>query len=287
MQRCALAFVMIALAAGTVAAQPMAGSPTFATLDRQDGESRVGAALGWTFFDNDGPGGISTLRLDAYGHYVSASGLGGYGILPVSFLFVDDDTPLFNDDESAIGNVEGGVLYVIRSGPNDFVLRGGITLPTADDDEGALANYFGVFPRLTDIALGYPETFWLRLGVSPIFRTGQFVIRLDGGLDFAVSSDTEEPDPILRLNVGAGIDTGSFAILGELATVGSPGDNNAESPDPIVFGDEDEDFLHTVAISGRFAAGSLEPGIAFGFPLDEVIRDGIEFFLIGSLQGRI
>ncbi|HEY8146546.1 MAG TPA: hypothetical protein VIG06_27880 [Kofleriaceae bacterium] len=287
MQRCALAFVMIALAAGTVAAQPMAGSPTFATLDRQDGESRVGAALGWTFFDTNGTGDFSTLRLDVYGHYVSPGGLGAYGLLPVSFVFTDDDTPLFNDNQSATGNVEGGVLYVIRNGLNDFVLRGGITLPTADDDEGILVNFFGTFPRLTDIALAYPETFWLRLGVSPIFRTGQFVIRLDGGLDFAVSSDTEEPDPIVRLNVGAGIDTGSVAILGELVTVGSPGDNNAESPDPVVFGDEEEDFVHTAAISGRFRLGALEPGVALGFPLDEDIREGIEFFLIASLQGRI
>ena len=67
MQRCALALVMIALAAGTVAAQPMAGSPTFATMDRQDGESKVGVALGWTFFDDDAFGpetDVSAARFD-------------------------------------------------------------------------------------------------------------------------------------------------------------------------------------------------------------------------------
>jgi hypothetical protein len=283
MQRCALAFVMIALAAGTVAAQPMAGSPTFATMDRQDGESKIGASLGWTFFDDEvfGGGEISTLRIDAYGHYVSESGLGGYGLIPLSFLFVDD-VPGF-DDESAVGNVEGGVLYVIPSGPHDFVLHGGVTLPTADDDAGFLANVFGTFPRLTDLALAYPETFWLRLGASPILRAGQFVIRLDGGLDFAVSSDGEEPDPLLRLNVGAGVDTGSFAILGELVTVAGLGDEDVEAdPDG-----DDEDFLHTAAISARFRAGSIEPGLALGFPLDESIRDLVEFFVVGGIQGRI
>jgi len=280
MQRCALALVMIALAAGTVAAQPMAGSPTFATLDRQDGESKIGASLGWTFFDNDGPGDISALRIDAYGHYVTPSGFGGYGLIPLSFLFVEDAPGL--DDESAIGNVEGGLIYVLRSGPNDFVLHGGVTLPTADDDEGFFANVLGTFPRLTDLALAYPETFWLRLGVSPIFRTGQFVIRLDGGLDFAVSSDGEEPDPLLRLNVGAGVDTGTFAVLGELVTVAGLGDEDVEA-DP----DDDEDFLHTAAISARFRAGSIEPGLALGFPLDDSVRDFVEFFIVGSLQGRI
>ncbi len=280
MQRCALALVMIALAAGSVAAQEMAGSPTFATMDRQDGESKIGASLGWTFFDNDGPGGISALHVDIYGHYVGESGLGGYGLVPLSFLFVDNVAPFEDEDESAIGNIEGGVLYVIQSGMNDFILRGGITLPTADDDlNGYVANGYAMLgPRLTDIALIYPQTFWLRLSASPIFRSGQLVFRLDGGIDFAVSTDNgDEPDPVLRLNVGGGVDTGSFAILGELVTVGNLGDNSAE----------DEDFLHTLAVSARFRAGSIEPGVAIGFPLDESVRQFMDFFLIASLQGRI
>lgn len=277
MQRCALALVMIALAAGTVAAQPIAGSPTFATLDRQDGESKIGGAVGWTFFDDDAFGpesDVSAARFDLYGHYVAPSGFGGYGQLAFSSIFTDEE------DESGIGNVEGGVVYVIPTGMHDIVLRGGITLPTADDDEGAFANIFASWPRLTDLALAYPETFWLRLSASPILRAGQFVFRIDGGIDFAVSSDGEEPDPLGRLNLGGGIDAGGFAILGELVTITSLGD------DDDVAGD-DEDFLHTAAISARFRAGSIEPGLALGFPLDEDIRDGIEFFLIGGLQGRI
>lgn len=283
MQRCALAFVMIALAAGRVAAQPMAGSPTPATMDRQDGESKIGASLGWTFFDDETIGDISALHVDIYGHYVGASGLGGYGIIPLSFVFVDNVEPFQDDSESAIGNVEGGVLYVVPSGPHDFVLHGGITLPTADDDlDGFIANALATLgPRLTDIALAYPQTFWLRFGVSPILRSGQLVFRLDGGLDFALSTDNgDEPDPLLRLNAGGGIDTGSFALLGELVTIGTLGDEDATIED-------NEDFFHTLAISARFRAGSIEPGIALGFPLDESVRDYMDFFIIASLQGRI
>ena len=277
MQRCALALVMIALAAGTVAAQPMAGSPTFATMDRQDGESKIGGAIGWTFFDDDNfsDEDINAVRFDIYGHYVAPSGIGGYGQINMSSVFTDED------DESAVGNVEGGVVYVIRTGMHDIVLRGGITLPTADDDEGAFANIFATYPRLTDLAMAAPETFWLRLSASPILRAGQFVFRIDGGIDFAVSSDGEEPDPLGRLNVGGGIDTGGFVVLGELVTLTSLGDDDDA-------GGDEEDFIHTAAISARFRAGSLEPGVALGFPLDEDIRDGlgIEFFLIAGLQGR-
>jgi hypothetical protein len=284
MQRCALTFVMIALAAGSAAAQPMAGSPTFATMDRQDGESKIGAALGWTFFDIPGPGDLSALHVDIYGHYVGASGLGGYGQVPLGFAFADNAEPFEDDSESAIGNVEGGLLYMIASGPHDFVLRGGITLPTADDDlNGFYANILSMYSaRLTDIALAYPETLWLRLSASPILRSGQLVFRIDGGLDVALSTDNmDEPDPLLRLNVGGGVDTGSFAILGELVTIGDLGDDSA------AVDENDEDFLHTLAISARFRAGSIEPGVALGFPLDESVRDIVDFFLIASLQGRI
>lgn len=283
MQRCALAFVMIALAAGSAAAQPVAGSPTFATLDRQDGESKIGASFGWTFFDNDDPGDLSALRVDIYGHYVGMSGLGGYGIVPLSFAFVDNAEPFGDDDESAIGNVEGGMLYVIPSGTTDFVLRGGITLPTADDDaRGIATNFFATWPRLTDVAHYVPETVWLRLSASPIFRSGQFVARLDGGLDVALSTDNyDEPDPVLRLNVGAGVDTGTVAVLGELVSIGNLGDADSA----VDLGDED--FLHTLAISARFRAGSIEPGVAIGFPLDDAVRDFMDFFVIASLQGRI
>lgn len=271
----ALGLTLALLWAGPAAAQPMVGwtdAPTFMTMDRQDGRSLAGAQLGWTFFDDDDVD-VTTLRLDLYGQFVSMSGLGGYGIVPLSFLFVDGA-----EDQTAIGNVEGGVLYVIPSGNVDFVLKGGITLPTADDDfDGFAANILAMFPRLTDVAHVSPETMWLRLGASPIFRSGQLVFRVDGGIDVAVSSDGEdEPDPLLRLNVGGGVDTGTFAILGELVNVGNLEDTAAE---------EDEEWLHTLAVSARFRSGAVEPGIAIGFPLDDEINDFVNFFISAGLQG--
>ena len=275
----ALGLTLALLWAGPAAAQPMVGwtdAPTFMTMDRQDGRSLAGVQLGWTFFDDDEVVDlvdVSTLRIDLYGQFVSASGLGGYGIVPISMAFYDGA-----DDDTAIGNVEGGVLYVIPSGNVDFVLKGGITLPTADDDlNGFIANALASFPRLTDLAHAAPETLWLRLGGSPIFRSGQLVFRVDAGIDIAVSSDgDDEPDPVLRLNAGGGIDTGTFAILGELVNTG----NLEFGP-----GEADEEWLHTLAVSGRFRAGTVEPGIAIGFPLDDEINDAIDFFISAGLQG--
>jgi hypothetical protein len=270
---------LTAIAAGPAIAQPMWGDappPTFFTLDRGDSGSHVGGQLGWTFFDQD-DFDATGLRIDLYGQYVTPTGFGGYGILPISTLFIDNA-----DDETAIGNIEGGVLYVLAQGDVDFVFRGGLTLPTADDEVlGFVANLLASFPRLTDWAHASPETLWVRLGVSPVFRSGQLVLRLDGGIDVALAADDEEPDPILRLNVGGGIDTGTFAILGELVNVGNL-EYGVEDPS----GDLDE-WLHTLTVGARFRSGAVEPGIAVGFPLDDVVNDAINFFLIAGIQGAI
>ncbi|HLU67372.1 MAG TPA: hypothetical protein VKZ63_13900 [Kofleriaceae bacterium] len=261
--------------AGTAAAQPNAslGAPVFMTMDRGDGESRVGGQLGWTFFDDDG-GDVTGLRFDVYGQYVAPSGLGGYGVLPISMLFFD--TVAGDESETAIGNVELGALYVIGGETADFVLRGGITLPTADDElEGQIANVFAVFPRLTDLAHAVPEGMALRLSASPILRSGQLILRADAGMDvFLAAEGPDEPDPFLRLNVGGGIDTGTVAVLAELVNIG-----NLEELDG------EDDFAHTAAISARFRAGSVEPGIAIGFPLDDALEDAIDFFIAAGIHG--
>lgn len=282
-----LAVALVSLAGGGRPATAQGwppDAPTFATLDRQDGTSFIGGQLGLTFFDDDLLAGTSLtgVRFDLYGQYVSASRLGFYGNVPLSHVIIEDF-----DDETAIGNVEGGVIYILRTGPGtEFVLHGGLTLPTADDEEpdaelgGFFTNAISTWPRLTDFAHVWPKTVWTRLGVSPILQSGLLVVRADLGVDIALNSDEDfgEPDPLIRVNVGGGLDTGTFAVLGELVSIINTEDDTA---------DEDENALHTLALSARFRGQTLEPGIAFGIPLDESVRDFIDFFLIAGLQGRL
>ncbi|HKE13990.1 MAG TPA: hypothetical protein VKB80_03920 [Kofleriaceae bacterium] len=285
---CSVAAAIWSLGAGVSARHASAqgwppDAPTFATMDRQDGSSFIGAQLGFTFLDQvalDGPDApdATGLRLDLYGQYVSRSRLGVYAALPLSHVILEDF-----EDESAIGNVEAGAIYIVRTGPGtELVLHGGITLPTADDGPGAdiskvVTNFISTWPRLTDIAHAWPHALWVRLGVSPIIQRGYLILRADAGVDAALSSDDDFDDPsaIVRLNVGGGVDTGRVAVLGELVTLA-----NAED-------EAGEDLVHTLALSARFRAGGIEPGLAIGVPLDDSVRDFIDLFVIAGLQGRI
>jgi hypothetical protein len=283
---CSLAAAVWSLGAGATPASAQGwppDAPTFATMDRQDGSSFLGGQLGFSFLDQvalDGPDApdATGLRFDLYGQYVGRSRLGIYGALPLSHVFLEDF-----EDESAIGNVEAGGIYILRTGPGtEFVLHAGLTLPTADDGSGAdiskvATNFISTWPRLTDIAQAWPHALWLRLGVSPIIQRGYLILRADAGLDAALSSDDEFDDPsaIVRLNVGGGLDTGRVALLGELVTLANAADEAGE------------DIVHTLALSARFRAGGIEPGLAIGLPLDDRVRDLIDFFVIVGLQGRI
>jgi hypothetical protein len=251
-------------------------APTPMTMDRQDGSSMFGLQLGFGFFDE--PPGVDIMALGAqvYGQYVSPGGLGGYGILPFNYVSVDSGPD--EDSEGAVGDIELGLLYAVPTRQVEWVFHGGVALPTASDDpDGQTANLLGSFMRFTDIVLAYPETTSLRLGVSPIMRSGQLVLRADIGLDVPVAGPgDDEPDPILRLNIGGGVDTGSFALLGELV--------NSHSTDEA---NNDNDWVNLLTITGRFRTGSVQPGVAIGFPLDEELNDLLDFFIAVGIQGAI
>ena len=268
---------VMAVLSGSAIAQPIHnGPPTFMAMDRQDGISRLGLQLGFGFFE-EAPGvDVTGLGMQAYGHYMTPSGFGFYGILPFNYVKVEVND---NDEsESAIGGVELGGIYVIPGPQLDWVLHGGFVLPTASDEpDGAAANSIGTLMRINDIILAYPELTALRLGVSPVLRQGQLVLRFDGAIDVPLAADGEEPDPLIRLNVGGGVDTGNFALLGELVNVISTEDEDGN----------DNDVINLFALTGRFMAGAFEPGVSIGFPVDDELGDILDWYLAVSLQGAI
>ena len=273
--------MILAARSGAVSAQPIHnGPPTPMAMDRQDGISRIGLQLGFGFFDEPPNTDITALGAQAYGQYMTPSGFGVYGILPFNYLSIEVGNQ--DESESAIGGIELGGIYVVPGHQIDWVLHGGLVLPTASDDNdgpisGIATNGFGSFMRINDILLAYPELTALRLGVSPVLRQGQLVLRFDGAIDVPLAADGEEPDPLVRLNVGGGLDTGSFALLGELVNVISTEDND----------NNDNDVINVLGITGRFMLGAFEPGVQIGFPLDDELNDLMDWYRAVSLQGAL
>ena len=114
------------------------------------------------------------------------------------------------------------MLYVRRVSPTtELVFRGGVTVPTGNGDDDVndfIVNAVGTTARITDTFQIIPEGLSLRLAVSPIIRSGQFFARFDGGIDINIdNAGMSEPDPVLRLNAGAGMDLGTVALTAELA----------------------------------------------------------------------
>lgn len=247
-------------------------APDMATLDRGDGISKIAVDGGLTF--GDFPYDMA-LRLELYGQYVSRSGLGLYGAVPLTMSFgapSDDVDPVPPDaipnDALSISNPEVGGLYVVtKSRKMSFVFRLGASLPLANEgrDEAA-TRFFGIYPRATDLA-NASGNWYLRFGFSPLLYVDRFFFRFDVGFDAAL----EEFDPhILRFNLGGGVDLGPVALGLELV-------NNA------LFYEGNDDFLNVLAFTMRFMGEKLQPYLSVGAPLDDA-SDNIDLFVAGGIQ---
>jgi hypothetical protein len=270
MTRALEVLLVLALVAGTASAQR---APDMATLDRGDGISKVAVDAGLTFLDQ--PYDLA-LRLELYGQYVTRSGFGIYGALPLTLSFgapgddVDPAPPdLIPNDAAALGNLEAGGLYVLtKSRQLSFVFHGGLSVPTAGDgrDEAATLRA-GIWPRLTDFA-NTSGLWYLRLGFSPLFYASKFFLRGDLGFDLALEDAGAH---YLRFNLGAGVDLGVVALSLELVN-------------SLAFiEDQDSDVFNTLAFTVRFMGEKFQPYIALGTPLDDN-GGNVDLFVAGGLQ---
>jgi hypothetical protein len=257
--RTALTLGLLSIAAPAAAddsASPGTPFPTTATLDRQTDHTSFNTAIGMSFYGDGGPD--LGIRWDLYGQYVAPQGFGGYLTLPVSYVSGDDES------ETAIGNLELGGVYVAPAGAaTDVVVRGGLVIDTSGDED-AFINLFTLIPRMTDLPSVTTEMTWLRLSASPLHRAGKVFVRADLGLDIAIDEpDGSDVDPFFHINLAAGIDAGPVTVAGEIVTVGTTGDV-----------DEDEDrFLHTLAVSVSGAAGGVRPYGALILPVENELSE--------------
>ena len=109
-----------------------------------------------------------------------------------------------------------------------------------------------------------------------MIRSGNFFARLDAGLDINVYTDGGDgPDPGILINLGAGVDLGSAAIMAELTTIKITGDGGG-------------DFSITgAALSVRGHAGAVQPYGALLIPLDSDVQEVFDAGLLAGIEGRL
>lgn len=200
---------MPALAGADDAPRAATDSAGFATLLRQDARSRAGAELAWLH-------AADAFRFDVHGHYVDPStGAGGYLQLPITYI--SSSAADGTDTDVGLGNVEVGGIYVPDMISDlGVVLRAGVTLPTSTGDEDAAAN--ATLLRPLDLAAVIEDGVTVRGSVSTLVRNGDFVARMDVGIDVNVYSATDHDTlTLFDFGLGAGVDLERVALTAELA----------------------------------------------------------------------
>lgn len=264
----------VAFADAVVPADP-AYAPGFVQIDRYDATSVAGGDV--TYISVDGAGDdLTLLRFQLGGRYVDPrSKVGGYLNLPITYASGNGDSV------TALGNVEVGGIFLPRLGDSStrLALHAGLTLPTADDDEDVLVNAIAAVARPQDVYLAIPKGTSLRLGASPIFRSGNLFGRVDLGVDINLNNSGDDTsDPVVHLNAGVGVDLGGAAIMGELSNVYVMSDNDADFSDKMI---------NVFAISARFTAGSAMPYVSLLIPLDDDATDTIDVAFTAGLEARL
>ena len=269
-----IALTMSIFLAGTAAAEP--GDRTFdsLTMGRLTPITTFSLEFGFEVWDEGAFTDIDVYTINLAGHFVGRRGVGGYFVLPMTYL--DVSSPLFEDSELAIGNIEAGALIAKQFGRTAIVFHGGVGLPTAQDEGAAAFQFFGSFTRIHDVPLHVTNSTWLRMGLSPMGRARNLFWRADIGLDLALDEDNAvELSPVFHLGVGGGVDLGSVQLLGEFMNVFA---------DPE---DDSDDTASTFAFGARFTSGDLRPGVGILLPLDFDFAPDFEWALLASLAFRV
>jgi hypothetical protein len=243
----------------------------FVTMDRQDDSSRAGLEVSKIFYDGNN-NDLSGMRFDLHGQYMTPNAVGVYATVPIGYASAN------NDSHTALGDIEVGAIFVPQLSASNvkLVLHGGITLPTQSKDTNPEeTSIVTLWPRVTDFYLAVPEGFSLRLGVSPIIKSGQVFFRGDIGVDsnLSAASNANDVKAFVHANAGMGVDLGVASIMVESVNV--------------YLNDNNSTWVNTGAFSARFDGGSVSPYAALIVGLDDdtrMIMD--EAFTIG-LEGRL
>ena len=234
----------------------------YATLDRQDRATKLGAAL--TYFSV--PHASQWARLDLSGEVeLPSTGLGLYGQMPFAFESDPSGNQVF-----ALGGLELGALLATRGG---FVIHAGVVLPTGSSGDNAHVIAPTVAARQADLIQGLPNSTSVRAGVAYELRSGELFGRLEVGVDAPLLVDDAtftSSDLYLHLNGALGFDADDFTLAVETTNAFAIGSSST--------------VFDAVAAAIRLRAGCTRPYLAAIVPLDAQQSEPRVAFVVGVEQ---
>jgi hypothetical protein len=245
------------------AAAAGAAEAGFVTLDRMDDATRVGAQVGLHDSDLNPEGG--SLRAELHGQWLFTSRrLGLYGQLPMSYVWLPGGS-----NEAALQNLELGGFKLLGTSERLLVLRGGVTLPTAESGRGLSANASTLFERLVDMPALAPDSVWLRTSGSAVIRLRDVVLRSDLGLSAQAAGPTVLNGRVLAYaNLGAALLSELATLTVELVNVGSLDGRGGFATR----------LLHTISAGARTKGSRTQAHFGVVIPLDSPERGNLWIF---------
>lgn len=250
-------------------------SPGFPVIDRLDGSSRIGLDVLGMVLDEDVAGSTRLLlHAEAHARYVNpATGLGVYAQLPFSYLSGGNGLGTRSD----FGDPEIGAIFAARAQDSGFgaILHAGITLPLGESSDAAGIGTAAGFLAMPAIYSSVPGGTTLKIGVSPVLRSGSLFARLDFGFDWNLSADDATVGKAFHVNAGVGVDLGNVSLAFESENTTLTSDNGGNGT-----------TLNALAASLRFTDRGVSPYGALTIPIDEDLK-GITVGITAGLDVRL
>ncbi|WNG53379.1 hypothetical protein F0U59_00230 [Archangium gephyra] len=229
--------------------------PRFSLLDPFDGRSHIALAPGFLF---DGRGDGVPVRLDLSTSVMGACGLGAYAAVSLTKLTGAERSA------SALSNLDVGMAWGRSLFADSWlVLRGGLLIPTGDEDEvGSSLNASVAAKRPSQAVLFQPGALGGRVGASVILGSAfcsSCTLRLEAGLDgYSAFYKAFQFSP--RWGAGFAYRYQYLVTMLEIA-----GARYAESPSSR------SKLHHSVGFALRRATGQpgFQPGISLSVPLED------------------
>lgn len=191
-------------------------SDQFALMDRVESGSGLEVTLGAIIVEQ--ANGNIVLKND-YHLQLGLDELGVYVFIPTTHTAGDTNN-------SAIGNVEAGVVGNTTLGKLKFNYRFGVSVPTAAKSsffEYSLdynTNVYGASADPANFTACLPDYLIVRSSASPEFEWGPVFVRADIGTDILIETGDGPDDPVeimVRINAAAGIDAAGVQVAIETA----------------------------------------------------------------------